>query len=76
MEQNLGFVGPGNEKLVEDFGLETDSRGNIKTDENMMTNIKGVFASGDMRSGQSLVVKAINSGRSAAKGIIDFLAEI
>jgi len=41
----------------------------------MKTNIKGVFTSGDMNSGQSLVVKAINSGKSAAKGIIKFLSK-
>jgi len=71
----MGFVGPGNETLIKEFDVETDSLENVKADENMMTDIKGVFASGDINSGQSLVVKAINSGKLAAKGIIKFLSE-
>lgn len=70
----MGFTGPGNESLIQDFGLETDNRGNIKVDENMMTNTCGVFSAGDMANGQSLVVTAIYSGKQAAKGVVGFLA--
>lgn len=70
----MGFTGPGNESLIQDFGLETDNRGNIKVDENMMTNTCGVFSAGDMSHGQSLVVTAIYSGKQAAKGVVGFLA--
>ncbi|MBU1172932.1 MAG: glutamate synthase subunit beta [Proteobacteria bacterium] len=70
----MGFTGPGNESLVNSFGLETDARGNIKVDESMMTNIQGVFAGGDMARGQSLVVTAIYSGKQAAKGLINYLS--
>jgi glutamate synthase (NADPH/NADH) small chain len=69
----MGFTGPGNESLIQDFGLETDNRGNIKVDENMMTNTCGVFSAGDMSHGQALVVTAIYSGKQAAKGVVDFL---
>ena len=70
----MGFTGPGNDKLIEDFGLETDSAGNIKTNEQMMTRVDGVFAGGDMHSGQSLVVRAMASGRRAADGILAYLS--
>ena len=45
----------------------------MKTDDNKMTNIPGVFAAGDMSRGQSLVVWAIAEGREAARGIDEFL---
>lgn len=63
----LGFLGP--EPLLADkLGLETDSRSNIKAEYGRYaTNIEGVFAAGDARRGQSLVVWAINEGREAAR---------
>lgn len=70
----MGFVGPGENRLVEELGIEKDSRGNVKADEKNMTNIPGVFTAGDMARGQSLVVRAIADGRKAAKGIRDFLS--
>ena len=49
--------------------MKLDARGNVATDDNYMTSVPGVFAAGDMRRGQSLVVWAIAEGRKAAKGI-------
>ncbi|MBE2214199.1 MAG: glutamate synthase subunit beta [Opitutaceae bacterium] len=63
----MGFLGP-EQALLKDLKLETDARSNIKADhEKYTTNIKGVFAAGDCRRGQSLVVWAINEGRGAAR---------
>lgn len=69
----MGFVGPGNSPLIEGFGLTLDPRGNIATDDNMMTNVESVFVAGDMTIGQSLIVRAIASGRCAANGIAAYL---
>ena len=69
----MGFVGPGNNPLIEGFGLSLDTRGNIKADDNMMTSVESVFVAGDMTIGQSLIVHAIASGRSAANGIAAYL---
>ncbi|MBW2609804.1 MAG: glutamate synthase subunit beta [Deltaproteobacteria bacterium] len=71
----MGFVGPGKNRLIEELGMELDSRGNIKTDERYMTSVEGLFAAGDMRQGQSLIVRAIADGGRAAKGIIDYLTK-
>ncbi len=63
----MGFLGP-EQPLLKDLGLETDGRSNIKADHgHFVTSIKGVFAAGDCRRGQSLVVWAINEGRGAAR---------
>lgn len=64
----IGFVGAEKHGLVEEFKLETDERSNIRT-ENYMTSVEGVFAAGDARRGQSLVVWAISEGREAARAI-------
>ena len=69
----MGFVHPLQEGLLNDLSVEFDQRGNVKTDNNLMTNIDGVFSCGDMQRGQSLVVHAIASGRSCAKKIDLFL---
>ena len=69
----MGFTGPGNQKLIEAFGVELDARGHIKADHQHMTNVKGLFVAGDMTQGQSLVVRAISDGRLAAEGIMNFL---
>lgn len=71
----MGFVGPGENRLVEDLGIEKDPRGNVKADEQNMTSVPGVFVAGDMARGQSLVVRAIADGRKAAQGIRDFLSK-
>ncbi len=63
----MGFVGP-EQPLLEQLALERDVRSNVKADyEKYATNIKGVFAAGDARRGQSLVVWAFNEGRGAAR---------
>jgi glutamate synthase (NADPH/NADH) small chain len=63
----MGFLGP-EQALLKEIAVETDPRSNIKAEhEKYTTNIKGVFAAGDCRRGQSLVVWAINEGRGAAR---------
>ncbi|MBV8781160.1 MAG: glutamate synthase subunit beta, partial [Phycisphaerae bacterium] len=69
----LGFVSPEHEGPIEQMGLKLDPRGNVVADENYMTSVPGVFAAGDMRRGQSLVVWAISEGRQAARGVDAFL---
>lgn len=69
----LGFLGP-EQSLLEELGVEVDGRANIKADYGRFaTNISKVFAAGDARRGQSLVVWAINEGRGAAREIDTFL---
>jgi glutamate synthase (NADPH/NADH) small chain len=68
----VGFLYPDPNGAIAQLGLELDERGNIKTN-NYQTNIDKVFAAGDMRRGQSLVVWAISEGREAAKAIDEFL---
>ena len=63
----MGFLGP-EQPLLESLGIERDPRSNAKAEfEKYTTNIKGVFAAGDCRRGQSLVVWAFNEGRGAAR---------
>ena len=63
----LGFLGP-EETVVEQLGLEKDPRSNVKAEyDRFNTSVEGIFAAGDMRRGQSLVVWAINEGRGAAR---------
>jgi glutamate synthase (NADPH) small chain len=72
----MGFVGPVRNGMIEQFGVKLDSRGNVATDqsaENYMSSVPGVFAAGDMRRGQSLVVWAIAEGRKAAASVDAYL---
>lgn len=63
----MGFLGP-EDAILDQLGIERDERSNAKAEHGKFaTNIKGVFAAGDMRRGQSLVVWAINEGREAAR---------
>ena len=63
----MGFLGP-EDIIAEELGLERDSRSNLNAEYGKFsTNIDGVFAAGDVRRGQSLVVWAINEGRAAAR---------
>ena len=63
----MGFLGP-EQALLDDLGVNRDPRTNVKADfEQYATNLKGVFAAGDCRRGQSLVVWAFNEGRGAAR---------
>lgn len=70
----IGFMHPQKEGLLEELGIETDQRGNIK-DEMYRTNKENVFAAGDCRRGQSLVVWAISEGRKAAYSVNKFLTK-
>jgi glutamate synthase (NADPH/NADH) small chain len=69
----MGFTGPVQAGLIEQLGVKLDRRGNVETGENYMSSVPGVFAAGDMRRGQSLVVWAIAEGRKAARGIDAYL---
>jgi glutamate synthase (NADPH/NADH) small chain len=69
----MGFTGPVRGGLIEALGVELDGRGNVKTDANYATSMPGVFAAGDARRGQSLVVWAIAEGRKAARSVDAFL---
>ena len=68
----MGFLGP-EKPLLEQFGVELDGRGNVVADSDYATSVPGVFACGDARRGQSLVVWAIWEGREAARGVDTFL---
>ena len=69
----MGFVGPERGPLVTELGLRLTDRGNVWRDARWMTSVPGVFAAGDMQRGQSLIVWAIADGRSAARGVDQFL---
>lgn len=69
----MGFLHPEQTGMLNKFGVEFDPKGNVKTDTNCMTNMGGVFAAGDMRTGQSLVCMAIAEGRAAAHAIDRYL---
>jgi glutamate synthase (NADPH/NADH) small chain len=69
----MGFTGPQKSGLLDELGVALDARGNVSTDEHFMTSIPGIFAGGDMRRGQSLVVWAIAEGRRAAQEIDGYL---
>lgn len=64
----MGFVHPVHEGMLAEFGVKLDPRGNVATD-NFRTSVDNIFAAGDMATGQSLVVRAINSGREMAKAV-------
>jgi glutamate synthase (NADPH/NADH) small chain len=69
----MGFLGPMRKGMIEQLGLVLDHRGNVATDANYMSSVPGVFAAGDMRRGQSLVVWAISEGRKAAAAVDTYL---
>ena len=68
----MGFLGPVRKGMIEQFGLALDTRGNVATG-NYMSSVEGIFAAGDMRRGQSLVVWAISEGRKAAAAVDAYL---
>jgi glutamate synthase (NADPH) small chain len=72
----MGFVSPV-ATILEGFGVDRDNRGNARATTDFeggyATNVPGVFAAGDMRRGQSLVVWAIREGRQAARAVDEFL---
>ena len=69
----MGFAHPVHEGMIEELGVELDGRGNVsgpvKGSKAYHTSIAGVFAAGDMRRGQSLVVWAIREGRQCARAV-------
>jgi glutamate synthase (NADPH/NADH) small chain len=70
----MGFVHPVHEGMLKDLGVSLDNRGNVQADmNNYQTSIDKVFAAGDMRRGQSLVVWAIREGRQAARAVDEYL---
>lgn len=70
----MGFVHPVQEGMVETLGLKLDPRGNVDANtEEYRTSVDKVFAAGDMRRGQSLVVWAIREGRQCARSIDEYL---
>ena len=69
----MGFVSP-MQKMLEAFGVEKDARGNVKANtEDYRTSVDRVFAAGDVRRGQSLIVWAIREGRQCARSVDEFL---
>ncbi|MEA5144599.1 MAG: glutamate synthase, partial [Candidatus Limiplasma sp.] len=69
----MGFVGP-EDTLAEAYGLARDARSNIAA-EQYQTSKPGVFVAGDMHSGQSLVVRAMNEGQEAAAACHQYLTQ-
>ena len=69
----MGFTGPVRGGMIEQFGVALDQRGNVAVGDDYQSSVPGVFAAGDMRRGQSLVVWAIAEGRKAAASIDAFL---
>jgi len=70
----MGFVHPVKEGMIEALGVDLDGRGNVSADtDDYRTSLSKVFAAGDMRRGQSLVVWAIREGRQCARAVDEFL---
>ena len=59
--------------MLSELGVDLDARGNVRTNDDQMTTVPGVFAAGDMARGQSLVVWAMAEGREAARGIDQYI---
>jgi glutamate synthase (NADPH/NADH) small chain len=72
----MGFTGPVRNGMLEQLGVALDQRGNVATDAQNMTSVEGVFAAGDMRRGQSLVVWAIAEGRKTAAAVDAYLSPV
>ncbi|EKO3369210.1 glutamate synthase subunit beta [Vibrio fluvialis] len=68
----MGFLHPEPHGVLAQLDIKLDERGNVAT-QNFATNQKGVFAAGDMRTGQSLVVRCINEGRESARAVDEYL---
>lgn len=72
---SMGFTQPVHNGLLEQLGLEYDSRGNVKVNAKKQTSIDKVFACGDIEAGASLVVRAIQAGKIAAISVDEYLDE-
>lgn len=70
----MGFLGP-EKPILQELGVELDGRGNVKTggEDRYASSVDGVFAAGDCRRGQSLVVWGITEGRQAAREVDEYL---
>ncbi len=68
----MGFLHP-EQSLLDQLGVEKDPRGNVKTAKPYVTSVEGIFAAGDARRGQSLIVWAINEGRQCARMVDRYL---
>jgi glutamate synthase (NADPH/NADH) small chain len=71
----MGFTGPVPGGMIEQLGVKLDARGNVEANGDYMSSVPGVFAAGDMRRGQSLVVWAIAEGRKAAESMDKYLSQ-
>jgi glutamate synthase (NADPH/NADH) small chain len=69
----MGFLGPVRNGMIEQLGLALDKRGNVLATD-YQSSVENIFAAGDMHTGQSLVVRAINEGRRAAEAVNRYLA--
>ncbi|WP_067439327.1 glutamate synthase subunit beta [Nocardioides jensenii] len=69
----MGFVGPEQDGLIDQLGVELDERGNVARNNTYASSVEGVFVAGDAGRGQSLIVWAIAEGRAAAAGVDEFL---
>jgi glutamate synthase (NADPH/NADH) small chain len=70
----MGFLHPQHDGILKQLSVDLDDRGNVKAN-NYQTSVDGVFAAGDMRRGQSLVVWAISEGREAARSVDKYLSD-
>ncbi|MFB3132216.1 MAG: FAD-dependent oxidoreductase, partial [Rhodothermales bacterium] len=70
----IGYTGPETNGMIDRLGLDLDARGNLLTNGDYQTSKPGIFAAGDARRGQSLVVWAISEGREAARAVDAFLS--
>ena len=69
----MGFTNPIYEGMLKELAVDLDNRGNVLTNNKYMTSVEGVFAAGDMRTGQSLVVRALSEGLKAAEAVDEYL---
>lgn len=70
---SMGFTQPVHVGLLDELGVEYDTRGNVKVNENKQSSIEKIFAAGDVEKGASLVVHAIEAGKIAAKNVDEYL---
>ncbi len=72
----MGYLGVVRNNLLDELQIAMDKKNNVNADNNYMTNLDGIFTAGDMRSGQSIVVRAINEGRTVAESVDKYLSEL
>ena len=70
---SMGFTQPVHNGLLDALGIEYDARGNVKVNRNKQTSVENIFAAGDVESGASLVVRAIEAGKIAARNADEYL---